>query len=1053
VLRGALPGGGAGDAADGDPFDTSALRSRVIAAWAASPARFREDANAEEDLALGAYRDRVVVELAQNAADAATRAGVPGRLLLRLDPPAKDGAEAGESHGALVAANTGAPLDAAGVEALSTLRASAKREVSGAAAVAVGRFGVGFAAVLALSDDPSMCSRSGGVRWSRSAAGDLAGELPTLAGELSRRTDGGSVLRLPFPAPELTGGTSADGNDYDTVVRLPLRSAAARALAARLLAEVDAALLLALPALVEVTVDVAGDIRTLRAARARPTGTAALDDDVEEDLRIQDGPVTTRWRLRSTGGRLDAALLVDRPTEERERDTWTLTWAIPVDDAGRPQGLPKTTPAVVHAPTPTAEPLSLPALLIASLPLDPGRRHVAAGPLRDFLISRAAHAYAELVAALPPDPSVLDLVPGPLAAGELDAEIGEAVRRQLAATPLLPAADAPGERLRPQDAVVVPGLGGAARPAGLARVLPALIAPDWAGRPALRALGVRETALAEVVDALAALRLPATGWRELYDSLDGADQEELGTLPVPLSDGRLVRGPRGLLLPGPGVDPTALAPLGLRLVDPAAVHPLLERLGAMPATPHTVLHDPAVRAAVVASYDVAVGGPDAVDQGGGGVADAVLSLVAAAGVQPGEAPWLADLALPADDGEPYPAGELLLPDGPLAEVVSADAPFGVVAGELVRRWGPAVLEAAGVLASFALLREEDVPLDPEAADHDLDGEAEWMADVLAGLPPAEVPPVLTELVAVRDLELVDAQRWPRALAELASPELRAAVTEPALVLLPSGERAQVTSYAAWWLRHHPVLAGQRPSALRLPRSDPLLIGLYDDAPLDADRGWLAGLGCRDTLSGLLAEAAGPRDLLARLADPARVVGRDQLRGLLRALARVDPDRVHPPDVLRAVLGRDVVVVDAGSVVVVDAPDLLPVLADRPVVAAPSEDAAALADLLALPLGSEVVAGAVSAPGEERAVPGAVAQVLPGAPATYRHHERLRVDAVEVAWRYVDGVVHAADAAGTAGLARGLAWAAGAWEHRHVVETMLREPGRVAALDDEAWFDG
>ena len=128
-----------------------------------------------------------------------------------------------------------------------------------------------------------------------------------------------------------------------------------------------------------------------------------------------------------------------------------------------------------------------------------------------------------------------------------------------------------------------------------------------------------------------------------------------------------------------------------------------------------------------------------------------------------------------------------------------------------------MLEAVGVLASFALLREEDVPLDPEEADHDLDGEAEWMADVLAGLPEAEVPPVLTELVAVRDLELVDAQRWPQALAELARPELRTAVTEPALVLLPSGERAHVTSYTAWWLSHHPVLAGRRPGELAAAR--------------------------------------------------------------------------------------------------------------------------------------------------------------------------------------------------------------------------------------------
>src|SRR5918992_5952303 len=113
-----------------DPYDTASLRDRVLAAWTASPARFREDANTEEDFALGGYRDRVVVELAQNAADAAARAGLPGRLLLRL------------RDGVLTAANTGAPLDAAGVQALSTLRASAKQPGPPGEGT-VGRFGVG----------------------------------------------------------------------------------------------------------------------------------------------------------------------------------------------------------------------------------------------------------------------------------------------------------------------------------------------------------------------------------------------------------------------------------------------------------------------------------------------------------------------------------------------------------------------------------------------------------------------------------------------------------------------------------------------------------------------------------------------------------------------------------------------------------------------------------------------------------------------------------------------------------------------------------------------
>ena len=66
-----------------DPFGTAALRAAVLDAWAASPTRFREDANAEEDLRLGGYADTWFVELAQNAADAA---GGAGRLRVTLVP-------------------------------------------------------------------------------------------------------------------------------------------------------------------------------------------------------------------------------------------------------------------------------------------------------------------------------------------------------------------------------------------------------------------------------------------------------------------------------------------------------------------------------------------------------------------------------------------------------------------------------------------------------------------------------------------------------------------------------------------------------------------------------------------------------------------------------------------------------------------------------------------------------------------------------------------------------------------------------------------------------
>ncbi|HVH23210.1 MAG TPA: hypothetical protein VNA11_12205, partial [Pseudonocardia sp.] len=60
-----------------DPFRTAELRAAVLAAWSASPTRFREDANVEEDLRLDGYADAWLVELAQNAADSGSTAVKP----------------------------------------------------------------------------------------------------------------------------------------------------------------------------------------------------------------------------------------------------------------------------------------------------------------------------------------------------------------------------------------------------------------------------------------------------------------------------------------------------------------------------------------------------------------------------------------------------------------------------------------------------------------------------------------------------------------------------------------------------------------------------------------------------------------------------------------------------------------------------------------------------------------------------------------------------------------------------------------------------------------
>ncbi|MFF4789010.1 MULTISPECIES: sacsin N-terminal ATP-binding-like domain-containing protein [unclassified Streptomyces] len=1034
--------------AGGDPFGTARLRRGVLDAWATSPARFREDANAEEDLVLGGYRDRLVVELAQNAADAAARAGVPGRLRLTL------------RDDVLLAANTGAPLDAAGVESLATLRASAKRDARDSA---VGRFGVGFAAVLAVTDEPAVVGRHGGVRWSlaeaRALAEDTARHSPGLGDEIRRREGHVPLLRLPFAAE----GTAPD--PYDTVVILRLRDAAAADLAERLLHAVDDALLLALPGLEEVVVEI-GDAAP-RTLRRRTEGALTVVEDTREG--------TTRWRTAGAHGPLTPELLADRPVEERLRPHWSVTWAVPVDADGTPAG-PRTSP-VVHAPTPSDEPLGVPALLIASFPLDSTRRHTAPGPLTDFLVQRAADAYAELLADWRPvTEGVIGLVPGPLGKGELDGALRQAILDRLPRTSFLPPAavaaahqdhdsDLP-ESLRPRDAEVVEGAG-ADTVRVLAEVLPTLLPAGLERRVELRTLGVARLPLTDAVDRLAGLEKEPGWWRRLYDSLAGVDPDRLSGLPVPLADSRTTIGPRQVLLPVAGValtDPEVLARLGLKVAHPDAVHPLLEKLGSLPATPRAVLTTPQVRAAVAASLDEDTGGWDEDTPDAEELADTVLALVRDAGLDPGDEPWLGALALPDEDGELAPAGELVLPGGPFARLMR-EGELPAVDAELAGKWGEQPLAACGVLANFALVRATDVVLDPDELDPRegdfpepddpglLDAVDVWCEDLLDRFPDTPVPPVATEIVAVRDLDLVGDDQWPQALALLARPPLRDALTQPVRILLPDGTHEIVRPYTAWWLRGHPVLGGRRPAGLRAAGSDPLLRGLYEEADAAGfdDEQVLRALGVRTSVAALLEEPGGAAELLERLADPERPVTSAQLHALYGALAELDPDQVTLPDEVRAVVDGRVEVVDAADAVVCDSPDLLPFTGGVPLLPVRPALAAELAELFQVRRLSESVTGGIDSEGTEHDVPEPVRVLLgPRTPRTYVEHEELVVDGTELDWRLTsDGVLHAAT---LEGVAAGLAWASGQWPRRFEVAALLEDPSRTEELARDRWFD-
>ncbi|MHA6785553.1 sacsin N-terminal ATP-binding-like domain-containing protein [Pseudonocardia saturnea] len=863
-----------------DPFGTATLRAAVLDSWAASPTRFREDANAEEDLRLGGYADAWFVELAQNAADAARAAGVPGRMAVSL------------VDDELRVANTGAPLDADGVAALASLRASAKRDSD-----SVGRFGVGFAAVLAVTDAPRVLSTTGGIAFSAARTAEAVADLPAVVAELARRGEP-PVLRLPWPVDE-------EPSALDTEVRMPLRPGRdGAALLAR--ARADAPdLLLALPDLVEVTVD-----------------GVLLRRETDGGEVLVDG---RRWLLARRSGRLDRA--ADQAVEQRERLDWAATWALPLDS-------PLGEDEVLHAPTATGERLGLPARLIATVPMEPDRRRARTGPGTEQVLAGAVAAYLDLVRLRPPGER-LALVPEPgFPRSALDGRLRELVVDALRGAAWLPGVD--GTELAPGRAqwLDLPGLD---LPGAADDPLPALLA--GAGFTNLvvgevpAALGVERLAPAGLVERLFGVDRPPAWWHGLYAALAplvgtvAGLADDLRALPVPLADGRTAHGPPTVLLPS-GVAFGVSLP-GLHIAAPEAVHPLLVRLGATEADARALLEHPALRAAVEGSLDDADAGLDLRP-----LAEAVLALVG----QVGPVDGYGALALPADDGLPARADELMLPDAALAPLLGDDPPLGTVDAPWADR---AALVAVGVLDGFAVVVDED----PTGPDHDLDDEERWW-DTLPEPP--------RRLVAVRDLDLVADDAWPAALDLLgAGRETREALTG---------------GYTAWWLARHARLRGHRPGHWRLPSATGIA-ALYDPcaetgagAPVSAHEGVWRAIGVRGDLT--VADAAEAADLLARLADPARhpdvALVADAHVALTGAVAagRVHPADLDAPEHVRALDGS---VVSVEVAVVLDAPWPASVLPAGELVA--GGDPAVLADLLDLPPATDVVAGVVEGAGK------------------------------------------------------------------------------------------
>ena len=288
-------------------------------------------------------------------------------------------------------------------------------------------------------------------------------------------------------------------------------------------------------------------------------------------------------------------------------------------------------------------------------------------------------------------------------------------------------------------------------------------------------------------------------------------------------------------------------------------------------------------------------------------------------------------------GDPWPAGELLVPDAPLAAVLAADVDRPFVGAEWTDRYAVDVLVAAGVRSGFGVVRSNSD--DPDGADgsdprlDDLPDLDEWLAR-------QDGDPQIT---ALTDLDLVDPDRWPAAL------ELIAGDRDARAALAPTGAGL---SYSGWWISRHALIHGRPPIDWRL--ADALdLQGLYDPLPLPMDETVASWIGVRSGLAAAVADD--PFGVLDRLGDPDRSVPVGSIAAITSAVADVlDSVEADLPSGVRAVSGE---VVDAGDACVLDEPwwaQLVPAARLVP----GGRDPAQVARVLDLPLASTHFAATV-----------------------------------------------------------------------------------------------
>jgi superfamily II DNA or RNA helicase len=181
----------------------------ALRTYEVNPDLLEEHVNQEDSFRSGGYGRRQISELLQNAVDALTASRSSGTIEFRI------------ADNALYCANQGEAFDEKGIRSICAAFLSSKREED-----IIGRFGLGFKAVLGISDNPQIFSRSVSLEFNGAATAELFGEMAAPDGRFplmrvpSALDPTKCAARDPHLAELMTWAT--------TVVKLPLTRDGAR---------------------------------------------------------------------------------------------------------------------------------------------------------------------------------------------------------------------------------------------------------------------------------------------------------------------------------------------------------------------------------------------------------------------------------------------------------------------------------------------------------------------------------------------------------------------------------------------------------------------------------------------------------------------------------------------------------------------------------------------------------------------------------------------------------------------------------------------------------